>query len=67
MCEQENLTILKLVRVAFGPLGLGDLAQGKVRELTPSELSALRKASAHKQKRQSVPNHRPALSDVREN
>ncbi|MCR5813452.1 MAG: hypothetical protein K6G15_03020 [Desulfovibrio sp.] len=48
MCEQENLTILKLVRVAFGPLGLGNLAQGKVREHTSSELSALRKAGAHK-------------------
>ncbi|MBO4335761.1 MAG: rRNA pseudouridine synthase [Desulfovibrio sp.] len=44
MCEQENLTILKLVRVAYGPLKLGDLALGQVRELTARELKELSKA-----------------------
>ena len=41
MCEQEKLTILKLVRVAYGPLELGNLEAGQVRELTADELAAL--------------------------
>jgi 23S rRNA pseudouridine2457 synthase len=35
---------LRLVRVALGPLGLGDLQPGAWRELTPGELDALRAA-----------------------
>lgn len=34
-----------LVRTAIGPLGLGDLAKGTVRELTPDEVAALRAAA----------------------
>ncbi|MBR3665479.1 MAG: rRNA pseudouridine synthase [Desulfovibrio sp.] len=47
MCEQEKLTILKLVRVAYGPLTLGDLALGKVRELSAQELAALSQTRKH--------------------
>ena len=34
-----------LVRTAFGPLALGDLAPGAVRELEPAELEALERAA----------------------
>ena len=36
-----NVEVLRLVRVAIGPLLLGDLAKGTWRSLTPSEKSAL--------------------------
>ncbi|MDR2726716.1 MAG: rRNA pseudouridine synthase [Deltaproteobacteria bacterium] len=45
MCRDLDLTILRLVRVALGPLELGDLAPGAVRELTEQETAALRKAA----------------------
>jgi len=35
---------LRLVRVAIGPLALGDLQPGQWRDLTPAELAALQKA-----------------------
>ncbi len=44
MCRDLQLTILKLVRVAQGPLLLHDLAVGKVRELSAKELKALLEA-----------------------
>lgn len=44
MCRDMGLTILKLTRVAQGPLSLGDLPCGAVRPLTSSELEALRQA-----------------------
>jgi 23S rRNA pseudouridine2605 synthase len=34
--------VLRLVRIAIGPIGLGDLAKGKWRKLTDEEVSALR-------------------------
>ncbi len=43
MCRDLNLTILKLIRVAQGPIKL-DIPQGMVRELSTAELTALRKA-----------------------
>jgi len=44
MCQELNLTILRLFRVRQGPLKLGKLKTGQWRELTPEELSGLRKA-----------------------
>lgn len=45
MCQDLGLTILKLVRTAQGPLSLGNLASGRVRELRPAELKALKKSA----------------------
>lgn len=45
MCRDTGLTVLRLARVAYGPLTLGSLARGRARELAPSEIEALRKAS----------------------
>lgn len=36
---------LRIFRVALGPLGLGDLAPGEWRELTPAEVSSLKRLS----------------------
>lgn len=44
MCRDLGLTILKLKRVAQGPLELGSLALGKARQLTDTELADLRNA-----------------------
>lgn len=44
MCRDLGLTILRLVRTGIGPLRLGDLAPGAVRELSQNELTALKKA-----------------------
>ena len=44
MCRDLDLTVLRLQRIALGPLELGDLEVGKWRELTATELAALRKA-----------------------
>ncbi len=43
MCRDLGLTILRLVRIGIGPLTLGDLASGCVRELSQEELAALQK------------------------
>lgn len=42
MCRDVGLTILKLRRVAEGPLRLGDLASGQVRPLTEQEVALLK-------------------------
>lgn len=44
MCRDLGLTVLKLLRVAQGPLSLGDLPPGQCRELTGAELARLRQA-----------------------
>ena len=44
MCRDLKLTILRLVRVAQGPLRLGVMRSGEVRELSPVEVAALKKA-----------------------
>ena len=44
MCRDLGLTILSLQRVASGPLHLGELPKGAVRELSAQELEALRKS-----------------------
>ena len=43
MCEAQGLTILRLCRVAIGELELGNLAPGKWRYLTKSQVEYLRK------------------------
>lgn len=40
-----GLPVLRLMRVAIGPLMLGQLAKGAVRTLTPDEVEALRRAA----------------------
>ncbi|MEW5772706.1 MAG: pseudouridine synthase [Thermodesulfobacteriota bacterium] len=44
MCRDLDLTVLKLVRVALGPLELGALRPGEARPLTDRELDALRRS-----------------------
>src|SRR5215470_5613188 len=44
MLEGCGVEVLRLVRVAIGPLELGDLAKGKAREMTSEEIGMLRKA-----------------------
>jgi len=46
MCEAVGHPVRRLVRVRFGPLELGSLRTGGVRELTPDEVNALRLATA---------------------
>lgn len=41
MCQQAGMTVLRLRRIAEGPLELGQLPPGKWRELTPEERRAL--------------------------
>jgi 23S rRNA pseudouridine2605 synthase len=41
MLSALGIEVLRLVRIAIGPLRLGDLAKGAVRELTPAELKSL--------------------------
>ena len=42
MCRDVGLTILRLRRISEGPLRLGNLAAGAIRELTPEEVELLR-------------------------
>jgi len=44
MCDDLGLTILKLTRTSHGPLSLGNLRPGQIRELTPDEVRILRKS-----------------------
>jgi hypothetical protein len=46
MIEAAGFKVLKLVRTCIGPLTLAGLEVGKWRELTPSEVAAVRKSSA---------------------
>jgi 23S rRNA pseudouridine2605 synthase len=46
MCEHVGHPVKRLARVAFGPLRLGDLAEGGVRRLSPAEVQRLRDAAA---------------------
>ena len=41
LLEKLNVEVVRLVRIAIGPLALGELAKGKVRELTASEKNSL--------------------------
>ena len=46
MIEAVGFKVLKLVRTGLGPLTLAGLQVGKWRELTPSEVAALRRSSS---------------------
>ena len=46
MCAEVGHPVKALQRVAYGPLRLGDLAQGGVRRLSPAEVERLRSAGA---------------------
>jgi 23S rRNA pseudouridine2605 synthase len=46
MCEAVGHRVEALQRVAFGPLRLGDLQEGRVRRLSPAEVQRLRDAAA---------------------
>lgn len=43
MMSARDLQVLRLIRVAIGPLKLGDLPKGAWRELDPQEIEALRR------------------------
>ena len=42
LCAGAGLRVLRLIRIRFGPLLLGDLPAGGIRPLTANELSAIR-------------------------
>ena len=44
MCQQQNLKITRLCRVAIGNIRLGSLALGKWRYLTPEEIAYLKES-----------------------
>jgi 23S rRNA pseudouridine2605 synthase len=44
MLENQGIEVLRLVRVAIGPLAIGDLAKGAHRELTPAEKTLVDRA-----------------------
>ncbi len=46
LLEAFEIEVLRLIRIAIGPLQLGELAKGKVRELTHQEKAALDRASS---------------------
>jgi 23S rRNA pseudouridine2605 synthase len=46
MCDAVGHPVETLTRVAFGPLRLGDLGEGRVRRLSPAEVQRLRDAAA---------------------
>lgn len=48
LCQRTGLSVLRLVRVQEGPLFLGRLPQGRWRDLTREELTALEQALAWK-------------------
>ena len=45
MCDAVGHPVVRLTRVAFGPLGLGDLAPGAHRRLSRAEVERLRRAT----------------------
>jgi len=56
MIEAVGFKVLKLVRTCIGPLTLAGLEVGKWRELTPSEVAAVRKSSTGFKKNSPGPN-----------
>jgi 23S rRNA pseudouridine2605 synthase len=46
MCAEIGHPVIKLQRIAFGPLRLGELAEGRTRRLSPAEVQRLRDAAA---------------------
>ena len=51
MAEAIGNEVVSLERVAFGPLRLGELAEGEARRLRPAELRRLRAATARRRSR----------------
>jgi 23S rRNA pseudouridine2605 synthase len=47
MLQALGLSVERLLRVAIGPVTLGELGKGRVRHLTPDEVAALRKVGSH--------------------
>ena len=45
MCAEIGHPVHRLQRIAFGPLRLGDLGEGRVRRLSPAEVQRLRDAA----------------------
>jgi 23S rRNA pseudouridine2605 synthase len=41
LCTAVGLGVERLIRIRFGPIELGDLAEGKSRPLSPRELASL--------------------------
>jgi 23S rRNA pseudouridine2605 synthase len=52
MLAALGVEVLRLVRVAVGPLALGDLAKGAWRHLTPNEVAALGRGGAGRPRRE---------------
>ena len=48
ICESVGLYVKKLKRISLGPLRIGDLKPGEYRELTKTELAAIKKAAGIK-------------------
>jgi len=46
MLAQVNHKVMRLVRIAVGPVRLGELQPGEYRALTKTEVTALRKAAS---------------------
>lgn len=44
MCEAVGFPVVRLVRIAVGPIKLGKLKSGEFRDLTPAEISKLKQA-----------------------
>jgi len=57
MLEALGVEVLRLVRVAIGPLALGELAKGASRPLTPAEKAALDRALSRQASARSHSNH----------
>jgi 23S rRNA pseudouridine2605 synthase len=51
MCEAVGHRVVRLERIAFGPLRLGDLPLGRHRRLGPAEVEALRRAATKQRPR----------------
>ncbi|MBU2547583.1 MAG: pseudouridine synthase, partial [Proteobacteria bacterium] len=45
MCSAVGHPVMKLKRIAYGPLSLGRLASGGIRSLGPGEVRALEKSA----------------------
>jgi 23S rRNA pseudouridine2605 synthase len=41
LLEAQRISVLRLIRIAIGPLALGDLPKGQWRHLEPSEVASL--------------------------
>lgn len=57
MCEQIGHTVVELVRTSFGPLSLGSLPLGSVRQLNSREKRALEQLRSSKRKKEDLGGH----------